>query len=79
MTGATPNPTMPPDPTVFGRYWMQRDGTEDEDAWEVWNWHPECRCWFAYRASIEPSYAAERGWRCIAPAVPPSATESADA
>lgn len=57
---------FPPDVTRRGFYWLRRDAE-----WNVWEWVPECRCWWAYTSSIEPDYAADTGWRVTSPAVPP--------
>lgn len=57
---------LPPDPTRFGRWWL-RNARE----WQVWEWAPDCACWWVFHHSIQPDWAAGKGWRVIGPAAPP--------
>lgn len=63
---------LPPDPSVPGLWWVQQTDDDGEPVrWEVWEWAPDCSCWWRGAKSCEPDWTWDRGWRCHSPAVPP--------
>ena len=65
--------TLPPDPSVPGRWWMRH---ERDQAWSVWQWWPsdEPLCWgqwVAHGGPFLPHEAQAAGWRVHSQAVPP--------